>query len=174
MRATTSHFRLLILSTVYGILLLLAAKGNPALADEGGQHPNEVMSEHMQAMLAIKKTTPEEYRIMQRTPIYPNEESLQQGRKLFLHNCSVCHGEKGDGKGPAAATLKTQPANFLDKKHSDIYAPGEKFWIIGNGSGKTDMPGFPQIDPLDRWHLVNFILHLRQQGTKEKKGHDDH
>lgn len=134
----------------------------------------KVMSEHMKEMYALRDKIPEEYRVMQRTPIVPDEESLQQGQKLFEQSCVVCHGKAGDGKGPAAAAMSTPPANFLDKKHSAIYGPGEKYWIIGNGSGKTGMPGFSQIDPIDRWHLVNYILHLQQEGAAETKGHGHH
>jgi len=143
------------------LLLLLVISASPLLANGEGHHqPDEGTSEHMRSMMDTKKRVPDEYRIMERTPIPPSKKSLQQGRKLFLQNCSVCHGEKGNGKGPAAA-LKTPPANFLDKKHSAIYSPGEKYWIIGNGTGKTGMPAFSQFTPIDRWHLVNFILQLQ-------------
>ncbi len=144
------------------LILLLVISTSPLLANGKGHHQSdEGTSEHMQSMMATKKRVPEEYRIMERTPVVPSEKSLQQGRKLFLQNCSVCHGEKGNGKGPAAAALKTPPANFLDKKHSAIYGPGEKYWIIGNGTGKTGMPAFSQFTPVNRWDLVNFILQLQ-------------
>lgn len=127
--------------------------------------PEKEMSEHMDAMMAVKEEIPEEYRMMNRTPIIPDDESLQQGEKLFRQNCSVCHGEKGDGKGPAAGAMKTPPANFLEKKHSAMYGPGEKYWIIGNGTKKTGMPAFEQLVPAQRWHLVNHILQLQQEGS---------
>ncbi|MBT8358642.1 MAG: c-type cytochrome [Deltaproteobacteria bacterium] len=143
-------------------LLMLAISTSPLQANGKDHHqPDAETSKHMQSMTAIKKEIPEEYRIMERTPILPSEKSLRQGHELFVQNCSVCHGEKGNGKGPAAAALKTPPANFLDKKHSAIYGPGEKYWIIGNGTGKTGMPAFSQFSPLNRWDLVNFILQLQ-------------
>ncbi len=151
-------------------LLLIIGTATTALASGSGHHHHDdESSEHKQSMLAVKKSIPAEYQVMERTPIHPTEESLQQGRKLFLQNCSVCHGEDGDGKGTAAATMKTQPANFLDIKHSSTYGPGEKFWIIGNGTGQTGMPAFSQLSPSERWHLVNFILHLQQDTQQALK-----
>jgi len=60
--------------------------------------------------------------------------------------------------------MEPAPANFLDLDHSGIYGPGEKYWIIGTGSGKTGMPGFGQeLSPQDRWDLVNHIYRLQQE-----------
>lgn len=144
------------------LLILMIADTSAMASGKGHHHPEDEMSEHMKSMQAVKEGVPEEYQVMERTPILPDEESLQSGRKLFLQNCAVCHGEKGDGKGPAAAALKTPPANFLDSKHSSIYGPGEKYWIISNGSGSTGMPSFAQFTPVQRWNLVNHILQLQQ------------
>jgi cytochrome c553 len=150
------------------LLLLLIATSLSALASgQGHHHHTEETSEHMQSMMAVKKEIPEEYQIMERVPILPTEGSLQKGKELFLQNCSVCHGEKGDGQGPAAAALNPPPANFLEMEHSAIYGPGEKYWIIGNGSEETGMPAFPQLTPLDRWHLVNHIFHLQESESSE-------
>ncbi len=40
--------------------------------------------------------------------------SLERGRKLFITNCASCHGEKGDGTGPAAAAFPKKPTNFVE------------------------------------------------------------
>ena len=147
---------------IFMAFLLSFALSSSALASGTGHQHNMGMTEHMQSMQKVKEGVPEEFQIMERTPIIPDEDSLQLGLKLFLQNCSACHGEKGDGKGPAAAALKTPPANFLDSKHSAMYGPGEKYWIIGNGTGSTGMPAFTQFTPVQRWSLVNHILQLQQ------------
>lgn len=149
------------------VLIVLVVASNSASAHGKDHQPKAEPSDHMQLMLDVKKGIPEQYRIMERTPVVADEKSLQQGQQLFQDNCAVCHGEKGDGKGAAAAALQTPPANFLDKKHSAMYGPGEKYWIIGNGSGETGMPGFSLLTPIQRWHLVNYIFHLQKENQGE-------
>jgi mono/diheme cytochrome c family protein len=148
---------------LFALLTVMITAGS-ALAHGKEKQPEKTkMDLHMQAMMAVKENVPEDYQVMERTPVVPDEQSLARGKELFLQNCSVCHGENGDGKGPAAAGLPTLPANFLDTHHSGMYNPGEKFWIIGNGTKSTNMPAFPNISPADRWHLINHILSLQQK-----------
>lgn len=173
-----SEFRLMSRLILFALLTLIVAAGS-ALAHGKEKPPAKTkMDQHMQAMMAVKEKVPEEYRIMERTPIIPDQQSLARGQELFGRNCAACHGEKGDGEGPAAAALPTAPASFLDTHHSGMYNPGEKYWIIGNGSGTTGMPAFPDLGPADRWHLVNHILSLQQEEkleelfTSERPHHD--
>lgn len=37
---------------------------------------------------------------------------LNTGRVAYLQNCRACHGERGDGRGPAAEGLRPPPRNF--------------------------------------------------------------
>ena len=153
-------------------LLFPVASG---LAQGGKNHEgDDKMSAHMQAMHALKKRIPEEYRIMNRTPISPNDQSLTRGEQVFSQQCANCHGKNGRGDGPAAKRLPTVPANFLDLEHSAIYGPGEKFWIIGNGSAETGMPAFPQIGLKDRWNLVNYIYKLQETKSMPHGGSHTH
>lgn len=45
-----------------------------------------------------------------------NVARIARGKKLYEGNCAVCHGEKLDGKGPAAEGFRypIRPANFTD------------------------------------------------------------
>lgn len=155
--------RFLTCSFLIGVLLW----GSTLLA-HGEEHRHaENSNRHLAAMQQVKTKIPEEYRLMDRTPVTPTKQSLTKGQELFLKHCAACHGREGKGDGPVAKGLPTPPANFLDLKHSAIYAPGEKFWLIGNGATETGMPGFAaQIGPLDRWHLVNHILSLQAKSGK--------
>ena len=49
--------------------------------------------------------------------------SPASGKEMFVTYCAVCHGADGRGAGPAAAALKTQPANLtqLTAKNNGKY-----------------------------------------------------
>ncbi len=157
------EFRFMSRLSLFALLLVLTSVGTVLAHGKEDHSEKTKMDQHMQAMMAVKDQVPEDYRVMERTPIPPEAESLARGKELFVTNCTVCHGENGDGKGPAALSLTPPPANFLEKKHSAMYGPGEKYWIIGNGTGKTGMPPFPQLTPIERWHLVNYIFDLQEK-----------
>ncbi len=61
-----------------------------------------------------------------------NAESKENfdSESLYLSSCSSCHGISGDGRGPAAASLRTKvPAlNNLAARYSGLYFP-ERFLI---------------------------------------------
>src|SRR5689334_18602666 len=46
-----------------------------------------------------------------KNPFVDDKEGVAEGKKLYMTNCSACHGNKGKGDGPAAASLKPKPAD---------------------------------------------------------------
>jgi cytochrome c5 len=45
---------------------------------------------------------PEEAKRM-KNPVKATRASTQKGREIYEKKCALCHGVKGDGKGPASA-----------------------------------------------------------------------
>jgi mono/diheme cytochrome c family protein len=37
---------------------------------------------------------------------------MEQGQRAYQHNCVQCHGERGDGRGPASTALAIAPTDF--------------------------------------------------------------
>nr|WP_287410226.1 cytochrome c [Pseudodesulfovibrio sp.] len=141
------------------ILILLGVSVHVA-AHQGLNH--EEPTKHASAMMRTQKAIPNEYKVMDRTPVTPDVASIEKGKALFNENCSMCHGEKGDGKGELISDMELSIASFRDKKHSEMYGPGEKYWIIQNGVDALEMPAFPEFSPEERWALVNYIIYSLQ------------
>jgi len=76
---------------------------------------------------------------------------------LYAANCQICHGENGDGKGPAGRALQPPPTDFTD----DVWWEGRtddqiKMFIQGGKPG-TSMMGFPKLSVLELRDLVALL-----------------
>ena len=60
-----------------------------------------------------------------------DEAAAKRGSATFQRYCALCHGEKGDGRGRAAATYRPPPANLVASPYPDAY----KELIIRQGGG---------------------------------------
>jgi len=90
-------------------------------------------------------------------------ETLAQGKLVYLTNCTSCHGEKGDGKGPAAVAIKApKPRNFVSDKFKYGQKPREIFKTITHGVPNTAMPAWNALSEKDRWSVVHYIKSLKK------------
>lgn len=88
-------------------------------------------------------------------PVKPTPESLAKGKKMYVIDCAMCHGEKGDGKGDMAADMK----NVTDFTNPDVqraHTDGEWFQIIRKGKGEMPPEGDRAKDE-EVWNMVNYI-----------------
>ena len=83
-------------------------------------------------------------------PDVGTEAQRESGKKLYLKNCSQCHGEKGDGEGYAAPHLCPRPRNFTTGKFKMRTTPNgalpthqDLVNIIRRGMPYTSMPAWP-------------------------------
>jgi len=95
------------------------------------------------------------------------------GKAVYERKCLLCHGEKGDGKGPAAELLDPRPRDFT----SGVYkirttatkTPTDQdlFKVITQGMPGTSMPGWDVLPERDRWNLVAYIKSFAADKLKE-------
>ncbi len=85
---------------------------------------------------------------------------IAKGKELFNTNCSSCHGESGQGNGPASATLNPPPRNFVDPS-KQIWKNGPKpsnmFVTLQEGIPNTGMASFSIIPPEDRFAIIQYV-----------------
>jgi len=93
----------------------------------------------------------------------PTEENIAKGKELFNANCKSCHGEKGNGDGPAGAALNPKPRNFHQKEG---WTNGNKFSemykTLQEGITKNGMAAYEYIPAADRISIIHYIRSLDQ------------
>jgi len=62
-----------------------------------------------------------------------------EGKKVFADNCSVCHGDQGQGAIWTAAGLFPKPANFTDPKKIKQLTKTRMLFSVTNGRPETAM-----------------------------------
>lgn len=77
-------------------------------------------------------------------PLNLNGDRIR-GSSLYQANCSPCHGQSGDGRGPRAYFINPKPRNFLlDTSRRWLNRP-TLFQIITDGSIGTEMPSWGKV-----------------------------
>jgi mono/diheme cytochrome c family protein len=71
-------------------------------------------------------------------PELPVTASMQTGLQLWLENCAGCHGENGQGNGPAAQWLQPKPSDLTQH----LYSASNVADILWNGIEGTAMPAW--------------------------------
>lgn len=101
----------------------------------------------------------------------------EKGKVLYDQWCSQCHGEKGDGKGPAADFVFPKPRDFTKgtyKFHST--ASGEPpldsdiIRSVRNGNPGTSMPPWKRFSDEEVKAMVDYLKKFSAPDTFETKG----
>jgi mono/diheme cytochrome c family protein len=105
-------------------------------------------------------------------PEPPNDaNSIAAGKETYeTVQCGQCHGESGRGDGPSASTLRDdwgqpiKPYDFTSGHLKCGDAPADVYRVFMTGLNGTPMPSFSDsISPDEAWHLVHYVLSLRQK-----------
>ncbi len=117
-------------------------------------------------------------RIKQVAPIYTNPNS---GRQMFDAYCASCHGQSGQGNGPAALALKTAPTDLtqLAAKNAGKFPEAHLEQVIKDDDmtaahGSRDMPVWgpvflylsqhdPALAQLRIHNLARYVAALQQK-----------
>jgi cytochrome c oxidase cbb3-type subunit III len=81
-----------------------------------------------------------------------------RGRVVFAKNCSVCHGEKGDGRSRAQASLMPPPRDFTSAASKSELTQQRMITSVTYGRPDTAMAGFKsQLSASDISAVVDYI-----------------
>lgn len=99
----------------------------------------------------------------QANPVKPTPESQAHAKKIWGYDCALCHGEKGDGKGDVADSMKLTLKDYTKPDSLKDMTDSQMFDIIVKGKGQ--MPGEEgRAKPDDVWNLVIYIRSMSKKG----------
>jgi mono/diheme cytochrome c family protein len=114
--------------------------------------------------------------------LWTDAAMIARGRTLYAAKCALCHGEKGDGKGPAASSLALKPGDLTDKKMVAEMAGNYWVWRVSEGglvepfrSKKSAMPAWKgELSMNDRWAVIAYAHTLsRHHGPHVASEHPE-
>ncbi|BCK86778.1 hypothetical protein MIZ01_0544 [Sideroxyarcus emersonii] len=98
----------------------------------------------------------------QKNPVPATQKSVELGGRLFGIYCTPCHGYAGKGDGLVGQKLVLQPYNLTadqTKQRSDGF-----IWGMMTFGGAVMPPYANDLSPTERWHVVNYVRKVLQQG----------
>src|SRR5581483_6904342 len=108
-------------------------------------------------------------------PEPPAEElSLARGHELYAAYCLACHGEKGEGDGPAARYVYPRPRNFGSGKFRIVTtdngypSDADLLRVITRGMPGSAMFPFAHLGEGDRLALVGEVRRLIRASVSER------
>jgi mono/diheme cytochrome c family protein len=97
-------------------------------------------------------------------PPAKDQAVLDKGKAAFTINCVPCHGDKGDGTGPAAVALNPKPRNYATEPFKQGDKLEDVFKTVTGGVPGTAMVAYGYLPEADRWALAYWVLELRGKG----------
>ncbi len=96
-----------------------------------------------------------------------SDEDAKAGKPLYLRECSACHGDRGDGAGPAAAFLDPKPRNFTKRifklrttESGQQPTTADLLGTVERGIPGSAMPAFRFLPEEERRRIVAYVLRL--------------
>lgn len=104
-------------------------------------------------------------------PVAVGPGDADRGAAAYASHCASCHGEKGDGLGPAAPFLDPRPRDFTSRSFKYKTTAGsvqpldsDLFASITVGLPGTAMPGWGDLPAETRWDLVALVARFAARG----------
>jgi mono/diheme cytochrome c family protein len=145
---------------VLGAFLLASGGVFTAQQDNAQEKPKD-----SQAPAADAKISPEEAARKNPVPVTP--EGLAEARRFYKYQCTMCHGENGDGKGDLADVMKLKLNDWRDASSLAGRTDGELYFILTNGKGQMVGQGDRTKEEM-RWNLINLVRSFSKKDSKEK------
>ena len=100
-------------------------------------------------------------------PWVSSPELVTYGKKFFMTNCAMCHGNEGKGDGAAGAALNPKPRNFVEGKWTQGEGIIAHYKVLQHGIPGSSMAAFGHFKPADRWAVLQYIESITNNKSKD-------
>lgn len=99
-------------------------------------------------------------------PVAAKPGNAENGEKIYVKRCLMCHGEEGEGDGPGADRLNPPPRDFTLGQYKikstafddDVPNDSDIYRMISDGMPGTAMPGWSDVlKEQEMWDLVEYL-----------------
>jgi mono/diheme cytochrome c family protein len=156
--AMKTLWRLLLLIVSVTALGMWLVEPTASVADPDGDHEDEKAAHvHVPAPLPYADAH-------MPAGAWTDAALIARGKEIYTVKCAVCHGDAGDGKGPAGAALPLKPPDLRDRHAIDEMRDNYWFWRASEGGGVepfkskgSAMPAWKGDLPVaDRWAVIAY------------------
>jgi len=129
-------------------------------------HDPKEKSPHVEAGPAhVHAPVPPEYaRQSAGVGLWTDRAALERGKTVYEAQCAICHGPRGAGDGPAAASLQLKPPSLEDSAMVAEMTPAYWLWRVSEGgavepyrSKGSVMPAYRDTLSIDdRWAVIAY------------------
>ena len=112
--------------------------------------------------------------VLNTPPISGTMQDYQSGKSLFTLYCAQCHGNDGQGDGPASSKVQggyiiPEPANFTESGSDFVYY-GRYVWKVQQGVETTNMPPWKYVmSDSEVYQLVFYVQSFSKAGDYNTK-----
>ena len=132
-----------------------------SLADPNGSGNGE---EHVEAEHAHVPAPIEYADAHMPVSAWTDSKLIARGKEIYTAKCAVCHGDSGDGKGPAGAALPLKPSDLTKASAIAEMRDNYWFWRVSEGgtadpfkSKGSAMPSWKNdLSVEDRWAVIAY------------------
>jgi mono/diheme cytochrome c family protein len=96
-----------------------------------------------------------------------NEETREDGKKLYARHCASCHGPQAKGDGSLALAGGT-PSDLTDETWDYGSTDGEIFVAIRDGVSADMLAYKDKLNDKQIWHIVHFLRSLGPKAQEKK------
>lgn len=101
----------------------------------------------------------------------PGTDVIEMGKQLYASNCVSCHGESGEGNGPAGASLNPPPRNFTNMNDWKNGPTLEGLYkTLQEGIPNSGMAAFANLLPEQRLALIFYVRTFSPQFPPVTRG----